>query len=416
VKWLKAQLAHYELKPLSGTKADLEARLKKAVTDGKVRAQPKEMQEMEKRLRRTMVKQLGREFEARGEKKEKRVKVEKEKQVKVEKEKRAKVEKVKKEKTPAAAKRKDLPLKATAMTKYKISKPLSGKSPIGKPRPRQPVTKPTPKPRPTFAEKLLGCYTVSCPTFSGHTSDFQLHLYQQSERIIIGKLSLPGFIDVHGSLNWVPMAKQSRVPCTWRGTICGTAVEGNRGEMEFRSGKFGVKVKGKVEGVREYGEIGWTAVKAGEGDDGADRALRNWLVTDPFSIESSSEDSRAHKGLITGMGDEEMVDVWLTDEENGDRQSYDGLSGEENGDRQSYEGLADEENEDRQSCYELAGQENWDRQPYYELAGEGNVDRQSYDGLADEDPEGGWSEDDADGDADQGLFKRWDYDSSETIE
>jgi len=51
VKFLKAQLAHYAITPLSGTKLELEAKVRNAVAEGRMRLQPKGMKEMEKGLK-----------------------------------------------------------------------------------------------------------------------------------------------------------------------------------------------------------------------------------------------------------------------------------------------------------------------------------------------------------------------------
>lgn len=50
-KWCKAQLAHYGIKPLSGSKQELEARLREAFNDGLLKKQPLEMKLLEKYMR-----------------------------------------------------------------------------------------------------------------------------------------------------------------------------------------------------------------------------------------------------------------------------------------------------------------------------------------------------------------------------
>ncbi|KAF8535208.1 hypothetical protein BDD12DRAFT_856402 [Trichophaea hybrida] len=329
VRWLRAQLAHYALKPLSGTKSDLEARLKKAVTDGKVRMQPAEMRELEKRLKA--------EFEGRGGGggTGKKGKVEK---------------KVKKSLTSAAKIKGRAALKtampASAKTKQPSQKPLTVKRSIPKPLPRNLATNPPPKPRTPFITKLLGHYTVTCPTFSGHTSDFSLCLYRQSERIVVGELSLHGFIDAHASLDWVPMAKQSRVPCTWRGNICGTSIEETRGEMEFSAGKAGVRVKGKIEGVRGFGEIGWTGVKSAGREEKTDKGFGKGLGADPIIIGASSKDDMRDGRVVTRMEEEECEEGWWEDEEDPGRRKFDEMD-----DQDIEDGYSQEDADERQELF-----------------------------------------------------------------
>ncbi|KAF8249519.1 hypothetical protein K440DRAFT_620899 [Wilcoxina mikolae CBS 423.85] len=252
LKFLKAQLAHYSLK-LSGNKDELEARLKKAITDGNLKSQPKELKDMEKGLKAA--------FEARGGGKDKG---------KVEKKKKTSAAGKGKETTTAktagapitaktgppatikratTAKKKDAALHAAiaAATRRSHPTPLTPKA--------------SPKPRAAFADNLLGTYTVSCITFPSSAST--LNLYRHSlEPKLAGSLNLgEGAIHALCTLDWLPMAKQSRVPFSGGG---------HKGEMEFSVGKGGVRVKGRIEGG-PWGEVEWMGVKAGADDvDGGD--------------------------------------------------------------------------------------------------------------------------------------------------
>lgn len=51
-KWCKAQLAHYGIKPLSGSKAELEERLREAEQNGLLKKQPAEMKLLEKYMKK----------------------------------------------------------------------------------------------------------------------------------------------------------------------------------------------------------------------------------------------------------------------------------------------------------------------------------------------------------------------------
>lgn len=258
VKWLKSQLAHYAIKPLSGTKEELEARLKEAVKEGKVKLQPKEMREMEKGLKTA--------FEARGMggKKAPVGRVEKKsgagaKKTPVPEKAYAKKTAVP-EKPTAAQKKKGAALLAAAnliiAQNKERSKPKKPAPAVKKPAPvvkkPAPVVKkkstppppPPPKQRISFADRLVGTYTLNYPGSS------TLQLYRESQDLT-GRLVLCGST-ARISLDWVPMAKQSRVPFS-----CDS---GEGGEMEFRVVKGGVKVKGKIEGVE------WEGVKREDGE------------------------------------------------------------------------------------------------------------------------------------------------------
>jgi len=259
VKFLRAQLAHYSLK-LSGNKDELEARIKKAITDGNLKSQPKELKEMEKGLKAA--------FEARGGGKDK-----------------GKVDK--KKKAPAAGKGKE----TTTMKKETLAKTTSAptttkKEPPAKrgstattakkkdaalhaaiaaatrrSNPSPNALKASPKPRIAFADNLLGTYTVTCDTFPTYSST--LNLYRHSiEPKITGSIDLgEGTIHALCTLDWLPMAKQSRVPFSGGG---------HKGEMEFSVGKGGMRVKGRIEGG-PWGEVEWIGVKTGANEvDGRD--------------------------------------------------------------------------------------------------------------------------------------------------
>lgn len=65
-KWCKAQLAHYGIKPLAGSKSELETRLRVAEHDGLLKKQPAEMKLLEKYMKK--------EWKAKKDESDKRVK------------------------------------------------------------------------------------------------------------------------------------------------------------------------------------------------------------------------------------------------------------------------------------------------------------------------------------------------------
>jgi hypothetical protein len=259
VRWLKAQLAHYGLKPLTGTKDELEARLKKAVTEGKVKAPPKDMKEMEKGLKAA--------FEARSG--AGKSKVEKKKPAAAAAGKKeiitttttvtttttlAHAATAKKKSVATSAKKKEAALSSAlaAASKVPASKPAAAKA-AAKPK-AAPAPSPAAasKPRVSFADQLLGTYTVTTPTFPNYSSSLKLFRHA-TEPKLSGTLDLGGCqVRAAITLDWLPMAKQSRVPFSEGGV--------NMGEMEFSVMKGIAKVKGKVH-TRMWGEVEWSGVK-----------------------------------------------------------------------------------------------------------------------------------------------------------
>ena len=246
LKWLRSQLAHYALK-LSGNKDELEDRLKKAIRDGKLKTQPKELREMEKGLKTAYEARVGSSKNSRG-------KIEKKKAPAAAPSKAAATasssSSTKREppdvaKKPAPAKKKkkgDAALHAAIAAATRKSHPGPSLKPLG----------PTaPKPRVSFADNLLGSYSVSCSSFLN--SDSSLNLYRHSlEPKLTGALDLgDGTIHALCTLDWMPMAKQSRVPFS---------ADGRKGEMEFSVDKGVVRVKGKIEGG-PWGEIEFVGLK-----------------------------------------------------------------------------------------------------------------------------------------------------------
>ena len=252
VKWLRSQLAHYALKPLAGNKDELEARLRRGIEENKVKMQPKEMRDLEKGLKAAA--EARRPGATKG----------------------AGVEKKRTEKaTPppsAAQRKKDAAIlgaaskilaeaasthKKPAVPPKKVSPaaPKKAAAPVKKETPPLPKNKtvrpPTPpppkvqKPRIAFADRILGTYQLNYQGCS------ELVLYRK-ETSITGTLELDGRL-VQILLEWIPLAKQSKVPFS-----CYT---GETGDIEFRVLKGGaVRIKGRVAGVD------WAGFKNAEGD------------------------------------------------------------------------------------------------------------------------------------------------------
>jgi len=279
VKWLKAQLAHYMLKPLTGTKDELEARLKGGITAGKVKQQPKDMRDMEKGLKAA--------WEARGGSKPHAKKVEK-------------VEKV--EKKPALKKgapkgtKKDAalmaalkeaniaapkPAAAAKNTAKKTTKPEKKGAKAeaktnSKPGPAPTKAPTVSKPRTAFVDQVLGAYSLTCPVISSPSSSLSLRIFRSvldPERIH-GEIDLGGIVEAVFRLDWVPMAKSSKVPFTWTGRIGDIVLHDNKGEMDFSVAKTGLRVKGRFEGRFEGNvpglgsEVSWTGTRVRECEDG----------------------------------------------------------------------------------------------------------------------------------------------------
>lgn len=248
LKWLRSQLAHYALK-LSGNKDELEDRLKKAIGDGKLKTQPKEIRDMEKGLKAA--------FEARGGGGggKNRGKIEKKKAPAAAPSKAvaAAAADTAKKPAPAAKKKKkgDAALHAAIAAATRKSHPSSSAAssvsssarPMGSTAPKQP--------RVSFADNLLGTYAVSCSSFP--YSDSSLRLYRHSlEPKLAGALDLgDGTVHAVCTLDWMPMAKQSRVPFS---------ANGRKGEMEFSVDKGVVRVKGKMESG-PWGEVEFVGLK-----------------------------------------------------------------------------------------------------------------------------------------------------------
>ncbi|KAA8903094.1 hypothetical protein FN846DRAFT_954509 [Sphaerosporella brunnea] len=249
VRWLKAQLSHYGLKPITGTKDELEARLKRALAEGKLKGQPKELKDLEKGLKAA--------FEARSGVVGKKDKVEKKPAAPAKKEMKVtttttkittktttvSTEAAKKKSTATAPKKKDAAVASALAAANKVSA-KAAKALASTPTASS-------KPRVAFADQLLGAYTVTSPTFPSF--DCSLNLFRHStEPKITGTLDLGRQVRATCTLDWLPMAKQTRVPFSDYGEKLGV--------MDFSINKGVVKVKGTIE-TRMWGEVEWSGVK-----------------------------------------------------------------------------------------------------------------------------------------------------------
>jgi len=307
VRWLKGQLAHYGLKPLTGTKDELEARLVRAINEGKVKQQPKEMREMERGLKAAFDARLpssggggggGGGGQKAAEKPRPKTKVEKpQPKPKASSEPKTKVQKplpkpkiVSAPRPPATAKRSSA---SAGVARQSTAAPGTAKGLPAKPKPPPaPVAdkpKAPSKPRVPFAEQLIGSYTIECRTFPIDPSTLDLDRSAQS---LSGRLDLGGRIVSATRLEWMPMAKQSRVPFT--GDF--------PGEMEFKIAKGEVKVKGKIS-TQRWGEVEWSGVKTGA------VAHHDWQnESDGYGVKYESDDDSdgygSHEGNVKYEDDE----------------------------------------------------------------------------------------------------------------
>ncbi|KAL7266468.1 hypothetical protein RUND412_010986 [Rhizina undulata] len=251
-RWLKAQLAHYGIKPLCGSKNEMEERLREAFVAGKLKSQPKEIRVMEKGMKDLWL---------------------------------SKVEKRKEE--PISSKQKKVSRKRKLEnTENTETTADTAAAAIGNKHPAKPVRTPAPahgKPavfkseQDTLSlwteENILGIWNVSCPklqqVWSGHNLNMlNMTLFRDDKHpnSIIGLLNF-GLMEGVMRLVTSPSPTVSKVSFQWRGAVgeAGEIQSGeNLGEIDFASGES--KVKGsfaRINGVGRY--IQFEAIRKGMG-------------------------------------------------------------------------------------------------------------------------------------------------------
>jgi hypothetical protein len=125
--------------------------------------------------------------------------------------------------------------------------------------------------------------------------------------------------------------------------------------MEFSAGKAGVRVKGKIEGVRGFGEIGWTGVKSAEREGKTDKGFGKGLGTDPIMIGASSEDNMRDGRVVTRMEEEECEEGWWEEERGEGWWEYEEDPGrrmvDEMDDQDIADGYSEEDADERQELF-----------------------------------------------------------------
>lgn len=275
-------------KPLTGTKIELETRLRRAIGEGKLQSQPKELKHMEKGLKIAWeASSSGGGGGGSG----------------------AGVSKKGVPKKDAVAKIKAEPKGKEKIVSSDTSIPSFFRSaPKPSPRPtpgpgsisgrtnkvaRKSIVTPDDRPRfggvggggrglehkynlsGTYKDNAVGGYDISAPEIANEWSrlnddvfEMQLFFDRSDPSRIIGNFDL-GIVTGGLKLLTIPTGKQRRVAFTWCGSV---GIDEpiiqygeNHGWIEFTSTKDGMKIKGVMEGVDACGNINFSGIGGGAG-------------------------------------------------------------------------------------------------------------------------------------------------------
>lgn len=266
VKWLKAQLAHYAIKPLAGTKDELETRLRQALREGKIRAQPIQLKDLERGLRVVHEARPGRRTAGKAKRATNR------------KSAAMPLRPTKVGGNPPMAKKM---VPAAATPEQTDASAMSSKSPR--------------RPAESFADKVLGTYMLACPTIQSgwpaYCSDGNMYVQvfrdvRDPVGGIVAEFDL-GLVQGLAKLDWIPACKRSRVPFTWSGEVGHERLVQfgeNRGEIEFA--REGIRIKGSLVGVEPAGEVRWEGRKTSP--DPRTREV-NWNAYTPAQFERRTQ-------------------------------------------------------------------------------------------------------------------------------
>lgn len=239
-KWCKAQLSHYGIKPLAGSKTELEQRLREAEENGLLKKQPAEMRLLEKYMKK--------EWKAKKDEADAKLRL------------RLKQDAEEDDGEEGGFFKMDINFGEVDVKKEKGD----GKQGIGKRR--VPGTKITTT---AFSKKnILGTWDVSCPEIQtgwASTGGLTMVLFQDIEsNSVVGELIF-GAMEGVLRLKSNPSTKSPAVTFRWAGAVRGeeeTQLGERDGEMRFYS--RGEKARGSFGRIKGIGrDVEFDAVKVG---------------------------------------------------------------------------------------------------------------------------------------------------------
>lgn len=249
-KWCKAQLSHYGIKPLAGSKVELEQRLREAEKSGLLKKQPAEMKMLEKYMKK--------EWKAKMDEAEAKLKM------------RLKQDAEEDDGEDGVYVKTDIDFGADGKVggvKEEKFVDLAGEgNPKGTRRHRALGTKVTTT---AFSKKnILGTWDVSCPdvqTGWKHTENLTMVLFQDIEsNSVVGELIF-GVMEGVLRLESNPSTKNPVVAFYWAGMVGeedGIQLRERNGEMRFYD--RGEKAKGSFGCIKGIGlDVEFDAVKVG---------------------------------------------------------------------------------------------------------------------------------------------------------
>lgn len=247
-KWCKAQLSHYGIKPLAGTKAELEQRLREAEENGLLKKQPAEMKLLEKYMKK--------EWTAKKDEADAKLRM------------RLQEDAEEDDGEDGSYMRRDIDFGTDNVKEEKFVDQAGfygdGEKVIRKCR--APGTKVTTT---AFSKKnILGTWDVSCPDIQrswARASDLTMVLFQDIEtNSVVGELIF-GAMEGVLRLKSNPSTKSPVVAFYWAGAVGGedeTQLEQRDGEMRFYN--RGEKARGSFGSIGGIGrDVEFEAVKVG---------------------------------------------------------------------------------------------------------------------------------------------------------
>lgn len=239
-KWCKAQLSHYGIKPLAGSKAELEQRLREAEENGLLKKQPAEIRLLEKYMKK--------EWKAKKDEADEKLRL------------RLKQDAEEDDGEGGGFVKMDIDFGEASVKKEKRDEKQ------GVRKRRAPGTKVTTT---AFSKKnILGTWDVSCPEIQtgwARTGNLTMVLFQDTEsNSVVGELIF-GAMEGVLRLKSNPSTKSPAVAFRWVGAVGGeeeTQLGERDGEMRFYS--RGEKARGSFGSIKGIGrDVEFDAVKVG---------------------------------------------------------------------------------------------------------------------------------------------------------